>query len=146
MTDNEIIKALECCSDDCGKTCEGMRCPMIAECQTDINALKKSALALINRQKAEIERLKCSAIRNGKQIGSLIHHLETAKSEAYREFADKLHDNFISKVQKHYCRLNTEHSYKYTEGYTADDVLSTIVNTLEELTRNSHGTCTESNE
>ena len=139
LTDNEIIKALECCCDDCGKSCEGKHCPMIAECQTDINALEKSALALINRQKAEIERYLHS-------IKLLEKAVAQAKSEAYREFADKLHDNFISKVQKHYCRLNTEHSYKYTEGYTADDVLSTIVNTLEELTRNLHGTCTESNE
>lgn len=106
------------------------------------NALRKSneeMFATISKQDAEIERLTVN--KNAFALG-----MKVAKSEAYREFADKLHDNFISKVQKHYCRLNTEHSYKYTEGYTADDVLSTIVNTLEELTRNSHGTCTESNE
>ena len=41
MTDNEIIKALECCPLD------------------DIGGCRKiDALALINRQKAEIERLK----------------------------------------------------------------------------------------
>ena len=140
--DNEIIIAMEkfrCvnCNGDCAKeSYEDLECPL---------NLVKSALDLINRKNAETERLKCSAIRNGRQIGSLIHHLEQAKSEAYRELADKLHDNFISKVQKRYCLLSSN-PYKYTEGYTADDVLSTIVNTLEELTRNSHGTCTESNE
>lgn len=111
MTDNEIIQALECCCDDCGKSCEVKHCPMIAECQTDINALEKSALALINRQKAEIDILirKKETLRDeitekdaeidrlrhtnkliSKNAGSLLWHLEQAKSEAYREFADKV--------------------------------------------------------
>lgn len=51
MTDNEIIKALECCSKS---TCDG--CEFGNQCDgfTPINL----ALSLINRQKAEIERLK----------------------------------------------------------------------------------------
>lgn len=57
MTDNEIIKALECCSTD-GRTCE--ECPY-NEQTTDENfcdeKLQADALDLINRQKAEIERL-----------------------------------------------------------------------------------------
>ena len=56
MTDNEIIKALECCGskgllsfcDDC-PYCEGGWC---------INKMPKDTLDLINRQKAEIERLR----------------------------------------------------------------------------------------
>lgn len=43
MTDNEIIKALECCSENQHRYCR-------RECM-------KEALDLINRQKAEIERL-----------------------------------------------------------------------------------------
>lgn len=54
-------------------------------------------LRIVKEQQAEIERLKCSAIRNGKQIGSLIHHLETAQSEAYREFAEKAYRFFCNK-------------------------------------------------
>lgn len=53
MTDNEIIKALECCSglDGC-KECPAKEYNL--ECS---DVLKFNALKLINRQKAEIERL-----------------------------------------------------------------------------------------
>lgn len=55
LTDEEIVKALECCiplETDCKE------CPLCdiktAEC---LQILCKNALALINRQKAEIEKL-----------------------------------------------------------------------------------------
>lgn len=52
MTDNEIIKALECCrSTSC------YDCPYNDE-NLCIDALLQYALDLINRQKAENERLK----------------------------------------------------------------------------------------
>ena len=56
MTDTEIIKALECCAGD-GTTKDCYSCSIyeIDECQC---VLPKQALDLINRQKAEIERLK----------------------------------------------------------------------------------------
>ena len=54
MTDNEIIKALECCKT--GDDCKG--CPYYANgrytCGEHFN---EDVLDLINRQKAEIERL-----------------------------------------------------------------------------------------
>lgn len=52
MTDNEIIKALECCSKNilCGQ------CPL-KEKNNCINKLSAYALELISRQQAEIERL-----------------------------------------------------------------------------------------
>ncbi len=60
MTDNEIIKALECCCNPCGNDCE--ECPRfyqdydtVIECGF---TLMQDALALINRQQAEIDRLK----------------------------------------------------------------------------------------
>ena len=53
MTDNEIIKALECCTGD-GLCCE---CPMwemlSANCIVELNRL---ALEIIKRQQAELER------------------------------------------------------------------------------------------
>ncbi len=54
MTDNEIIKALECCCGDNG--CFG--CPYTENhgCRLLRNPIK-DALDLLNRQKAEIERL-----------------------------------------------------------------------------------------
>lgn len=59
MKDNEIIKALECCtkgtiSDVC------VDCPLRTTdiCTEEENGVLKLALDLINRQQAEIERLK----------------------------------------------------------------------------------------
>ena len=56
LTDNEIIKALECCVSDGG--CISTGCPMINECRIDIESAEKYALSLINRQKAELDRLR----------------------------------------------------------------------------------------
>ena len=57
MTDNEIIKALECCTNCiCNHAKTDTECPLVkmSFCK---NYLMKESLALINRQKAEIERL-----------------------------------------------------------------------------------------
>lgn len=65
MTDNEIIKALECCftNDDCSL------CPLFRKCPTSFK-LEQYALSLINRQKAEIERLNI-------ELRSAKHYLES---------------------------------------------------------------------
>lgn len=55
LTDKEIIQSLECCSKGCrDKSCFGSEMDGIATCT---NLLTQNALSLINRQKAEIERL-----------------------------------------------------------------------------------------
>ena len=97
MTDNEIIKAYERCFtlgfDE--STC--YECPFYtatAKCTED---LRDSALNLINRQKAEIEELRerisyleksidCSR----KEYNRLLQKLQQAKSEALKEFAERL--------------------------------------------------------
>ena len=65
MTDNEIIKALECCST--GETyadCEKNGCPLYLGITMGCkyidkeNQLYSDALGIINRQQSEIERLK----------------------------------------------------------------------------------------
>ena len=94
-TDNEIIKALECCSSgDSG--CE-KDCPLSKECDSPIKSGEKimqSALDLINRQKAEIERLhkNIDVLRtvNKSQKGLVEMCEKTAKAEAYKEFAERL--------------------------------------------------------
>ena len=53
LTDEQIIKALECCAGDDG--CDV--CPMYKPSSECITELQEQALDLINRQKAEIERL-----------------------------------------------------------------------------------------
>lgn len=89
FTDEQIIKALECCSTDVREN----TCPKCAfynkhRCST---LMGKAVSDLINHQKAEIERLgnqntlllkkKCKDINTARKI---------IKSEAIKEFAERL--------------------------------------------------------
>jgi hypothetical protein len=56
MTDNEIIKALECCSSQKVNACDD--CPFYERCYNNDEFIEKEAIDLINRQKAEIDRQK----------------------------------------------------------------------------------------
>lgn len=96
MTDNEIIKALECCCTLNGVGCRN--CP-----QYDIHSamciknLIRNALALINRQKAKIEKLKQendffrkTITENAQRaLEVTVEEIEKAKSEAIKEFCEK---------------------------------------------------------
>ena len=96
MTDNEIIKALECCEEaDTTDECKFMKCPnwkhngckyvtdneeyQYAPMMAINKGICKDALDLINRQKAEIERLE----RHTKMHDEI-------KAEAVKEFAESL--------------------------------------------------------
>lgn len=82
FTDEEIIKAVECCSDPC---CKCDDCPLYcrgANCSSF--ELHRYALDLIYRQKAEIERLK------GWQDVLKAEKHSLIKAEAYKEFAKRL--------------------------------------------------------
>lgn len=88
MTDNEIIKALECCRDNNCYECETKNCT---------SDLLNKSIYLINRQKSEIERLKESgkeAVYRFNRVESLYKikckELKVAKSEAIKEFAGRL--------------------------------------------------------
>lgn len=89
MTDNDIKKALKCCADTT-KGCED--CPFVQlECIVDTeNTLMKSALDLINRQQAEIERLGKELIKQQLKNNMLYETAKEAKSEAIQEFAERL--------------------------------------------------------
>ena len=97
MTDNEIIKALECCST--GETyvdCEKNGCPLYLGITMGCkyidkeNQLYSDALDLINRQEAEIEKLKGSTIVSNIMESQRIKR--EAKAEAYKEFAERLNE------------------------------------------------------
>lgn len=56
MNDNEIVKALECCTSENGKDCEDCPCKNFTYKRGNggcCNSLMEYALDLINRQKAE---------------------------------------------------------------------------------------------
>lgn len=90
MTDNEIKKALECCLENilCVKDC-----PAYNMCEFGKEHLKKETLGLINRQKAEIEKLQ--AISEAKL--DKIHCLQTEveRLEDLLESKERLIDALI---------------------------------------------------
>ena len=100
MTDNEIIKALECCATDKMDDC--FQCPYDNIVYKPgnggcVNRCRKDALDLINRQKAEIERLnvELKAMRGAVysyklESERLLQKLQQAQSKAIKEFAERL--------------------------------------------------------
>lgn len=96
MTDNEIIKALECCSSN-----QHCWLCVLKDREDDCYEILKYALDLINRQKAEIEKLQVSTmvceqreliIENSKLVSLNWENQLVAgiKSEAIKEFAERL--------------------------------------------------------
>ena len=87
--DNEIIKGLECCKDCCCKQCDE---------EPDF----QEAINLINRQKAEIERLNSANGKKFRQWDMLAektkqHYAnlyeeakDSLKAESYKEFAKRI--------------------------------------------------------
>lgn len=89
MTDNEIIKAFEVCyidrygdCSDCPFCNEDMECTSVAD-----NNLLNEVFELINRQKAENERLQT---RVGELIRQYNNDIGKVKSEVIKEFAERL--------------------------------------------------------
>ena len=82
MTDKEIIKALECCTGET-EDVDCSICPYNDEAFCNLNA-SKEALALINRQQAEIERL----------YNHFLDLTKKVKYEAVKEFAERFRVKF----------------------------------------------------
>lgn len=87
MTDNEIIKALECCNGWDGRC---LNCPLNREGTNCKEKLNSYAFDLINRQKAEIERLKEYNETLLTANVDLWSEILDIKSEAIKEVAEKL--------------------------------------------------------
>lgn len=99
MTDAEIIKALECCY--IYHQCEGCPRDFDTNGKTYCMKLGENILDLINRQKAEIEKLKKIQQRQADLIieergrrYELAGQFTTAKPEVIKEFAEKLKQKF----------------------------------------------------
>lgn len=99
MTDNDISKALEYCSKQ-GITSECEKCKVKKGCRAELIA---KALDLINRQKAEIERLREeNEIKSQKRanIFEIVNAYDKGRFKAVLEFNGKLKLLIIDIPQK----------------------------------------------
>ena len=103
MTDNEIIKYMQCvignevsCSE-----CTYQKALPFPSCR---RMCAKNALDLINRQKEEIDRLNIELQSMRSAANSYKMHYETAASEAIKEFAERLKHFIIPQKADGYTR------------------------------------------
>lgn len=133
FTDEEITKALQCCSEPCAECDE---CPLYcigANCSSF--ELQRYALDLINRQKAEIEKLKSkneilsynadNAFQEGLNECRELFEPEI-KFEAYKEFAERIKMSIKANVVETLCN-------DVKGVYNAEYVLDDIDNLLKEI-------------
>ena len=85
LTDKEIIKALECCADN-----QHCWLCVLRDREDDCYELEKSALDLIKRQQAEIERLTINMNAFGLGMKQEKERADTIRAEAIKEFAERL--------------------------------------------------------
>ena len=138
MNDSEIVSALHHCN---GGDCE--ECKALGKCHADWTFLKE-AYHLIKRQQAEIDRLNIDlkAMRGAanswkaevqrickKEFDNIEIDIETVKSEAVREFAERL---------KEYCNEITNQEWNkrtlpvsWADAY--EDFIDDIDRLLEEM-------------
>lgn len=88
MTDNEIIKALECCANYGLFKC--LKCPKRGTSKTCMYDLSKEAIDLINRKQAEVERLSKLVIEKHTENNRLHDYLQYTRADAIKEFAEKI--------------------------------------------------------
>ena len=98
MTDNEIIKALECCTGDFDGCAS---CPLYDHCCDRGYKLIYYALDLINRQKAEIERLN-GCVKSEDEVRTIAEtviqsRIKTIRTETVKDFM-----KMLTKVWGHY--------------------------------------------
>lgn len=114
MTDNEIIKALECCiTNDCAK-CKAYD-ETYGEIVDCLHTICRNALDLINRQKTEIERLET-------EKDNLIRTYAECQAEAVKEFVDLAIKTICEKVN----------APSPSESYIVEKCIEVIDNLLKE--------------
>ena len=135
MTDNEIIKALECLRGnafDCGE-CPYCSC-YPAPCEQQV---AKDALSLINRQKEEIERLK-----NRDLQVEVSERLEREiKAESVKEFAERLkeQDGYDNHVFDDCASILVPKEYLKGRDEKIKEVWTTIDNLVKEMVGKNNG-------
>lgn len=123
MTDNDIIKALECCITIEGNSCGG--CPVEKGCITDegVNILHKHALDLINRQKAEIERYKGVIKLLENDVKEAQAELKEFKALYVNKVAEMGIKAFERKIKAHAYYIDTPKEHRVVDEDDIDAVL-----------------------
>jgi hypothetical protein len=112
FTDDDVIKALECCKRPANQTsCDD--CPYQFSNEKCSSKLIDDALALINRQKAEIEKLgrdRYQLLPDGRVELIPRTDINAIKAEAIKEFAQRLKSDLGRIPQHQFTRSQIEWS------------------------------------
>ena len=125
MTDDKIIKALECCLCD---NSECLQCQNKELCRIECDELDTKTIDLITRQQAENETLKAL---NGRLVvlgDRFRSELKTAKAEAYKEFAEKAKEFMHNKF-----KALDEYEFEYITERDIDNLLKEMVGENNDL-------------
>lgn len=123
FTDEEIIKALECCKDCCCKQCDE---------EPDF----QEAIDLINRQKAEIEQLKRNydALKYQENLSN--RHCRNICEPKYKAEIERLKENLNIELEKYATEYdNTIKAEAYKE------FADMIKKNIKEVWNYDNGTC-----
>ena len=126
MTATEIKKGIECCQTQYERNCK--ECPYdkykkhYITVDTCSSRLRKDVLELFNRQQAEIDKFTTAYPKTFESIKKIY---ATAKSEAYKEFAERLKEDLL------YCEVIVGENGKF--GYPSEDINECIDNTAKEM-------------
>lgn len=136
MTDNEIIKTLERCSDGTGKGIIKATLDLINRKDEQIEALIAGQETLQKALNEKIEENADLSIKleklldkyNAKniEIVKLSHNIQAAKSEAVKEFAERF-ENELTKIEEFY--IEEEHE----NFVSANKVISLLVSLVKEM-------------
>lgn len=125
MKDNEIIKGLECCQTEYDRKCK-QGCPYMQfqkKCisvDTCSSRLRADLLDLINRQKAEIERLEEEVDIVSSSKRTILDRIPYERSEAINEFVEKFKED---------CH------WVIDDKYIEEDIIKYIDNIVKEMTK-----------
>lgn len=122
MTDNEIIKALECCGDPYSLCVE---CPIKNDRRCN-ERLANYALDIINRQQADIDRLNSANDEKFSQWNILAEKTKQHYADLYNEAKDILKSEAVKEFAERLKEMETQGFWE-TDGYVGVDQINNLV-------------------
>ena len=135
LTDNEIVKALECCSNTSNKKCQN--CPLYNHMGCCWIVVEKSAIDLINRLQARLGIYETCNARKDESIRNLEAENERLKTEK-----DNLIKNYrecqVDNLKEFAERLKAKATPHYFDNYDFAVSIDEIDNLLKEMVGDSN--------